>query len=382
MFTVGVDASNIRSGGGLKNLVELIANAEPHLHNFSSVKVWIGTDIVGSLPKREWLEVIGVEAFDQGVIKRNIQRRKLREEIRSSCDIVYTPGGILLDCGLPEVVVSQNMQPFDPIASRGVKWGYARLRLFLLKHLMSKAFRQADGVVFLNEYIRKLLTTQLGLDDSRSVAILMGSSEELHLAPRPQLPIADFEQPYKLLYVSTINTYKHQKEVLEAFLSCSDQYNIQLELVGGGYEPYLSEFLHLKEQLDVNNRVIYHGKVPPAEMVKYYHSADAFLFASSCENLPNILIEAMSAGLPIASSSIEPMPTVLEDAGIYFDPHNPESISNAIVSLVENHEQRAKLAELAYAKRTNFSWTEWSDSTFRFLSEVLTKNAGTDNVQK
>ena len=105
-------------------------------------------------------------------------------------------------------------------------------------------------------------------------------------------------------------------------MNCAEKYNLELHLVGGGYEPYLSEFLDIKKQLDVNDRVIYHGKVAPAEMVKYYHSADAFLFASSCENLPNILIEAMSAGLPIACSSIEPMPTVLEEAGIYFTPNN------------------------------------------------------------
>ena len=34
----------------------------------------------------------------------------------------------------------------------------------------------------------------------------------------------------------------------------------------------------------------------------YYHDADAFLFASSCENMPNILLEAMISGLPIISS--------------------------------------------------------------------------------
>ena len=31
-----------------------------------------------------------------------------------------------------------------------------------------------------------------------------------------------------------------------------------------------------------------------------YRDANLFLFASSCENLPNILLEAMSAGLPVA----------------------------------------------------------------------------------
>jgi len=309
MSTLGIDASNIRAGGGMKNLLELIKNAHPEQFGFSKVYVWIGQSIANNLPARPWLEVVGIDEFDQGVIKRNLKRRKLKSKIKDLCDIIYTPGGILLNCGLPEVVVSQNMQPFDPIASRGEK-GYARFRLLMLKHLMSKAFKKANGVIFLNEYIRQLLSGQLNLKTNKSTAILMGSSKDLYLEPRQQLPLETMSKPFKFLYVSTINTYKHQKELIRAFSTMDIDFEVELHLVGGGYQPYLSEVeAMIVEKQKQGVKIFYQGKVKPEEMVECYHSADGFIFSSSCENLPNILIEAMSAGLPIASSNIEPMPT-------------------------------------------------------------------------
>ena len=73
----------------------------------------------------------------------------------------------------------------------------------------------------------------------------------------------------------------------------------------------------------------------PHEKVHELHStADIFVFASSCENMPNTLIEAMAAGLPIACSNRGPMPEVLQDAGVYFDPEVPSSIAEAIENLL------------------------------------------------
>ena len=45
-----------------------------------------------------------------------------------------------------------------------------------------------------------------------------------------------------------------------------------------------------------HNFLHYRGSIPYADLHATYHAADAFIFASSCENLPNIMIEAMSAG--------------------------------------------------------------------------------------
>ena len=101
--------------------------------------------------------------------------------------------------------------------------------------------------------------------------------------------------------------------------------------------------------------------------------SDIFIFASSCENMPNTLIEGMASGLKIACSSRGPMPEVLKDGGYYFNPENPKSISNAIEKIIKNPiESKAKsLKALNYSN--NFSWDRCAMETFDFLKLTYQK---------
>ena len=40
---IGIDASNIRAGGGVTHLDELLRAADPEAHGFSQVIVWSGS---------------------------------------------------------------------------------------------------------------------------------------------------------------------------------------------------------------------------------------------------------------------------------------------------------------------------------------------------
>ena len=77
---------------------------------------------------------------------------------------------------------------------------------------------------------------------------------------------------------------------------------------------------------------------------RYYKKNDIGVFASSCENMPNILIEMMSSKLPIACSNMGPMREILKDGGMYFNPHNLKSIISCILKLIENRSLRNNLS--------------------------------------
>ena len=69
--------------------------------------------------------------------------------------------------------------------------------------------------------------------------------------------------------------------------------------------------------------VCFHGEIPYKELHQQYQQADIGVFASSCENMPNILLETMASGLPIACSKKGPIPEVLGKDGVYFDSEEP-----------------------------------------------------------
>jgi glycosyltransferase involved in cell wall biosynthesis len=93
-----------------------------------------------------------------------------------------------------------------------------------------------------------------------------------------------------------------------------------------------------------------------------------FVFASSCENMPNILLEAMSAGLPIACSDRGPMPEILGEGGCYFDPESVDAATEAIERLVVSPETRARCAQIAFRRASAYSWERCADETMRFLA--------------
>jgi len=80
-----------------------------------------------------------------------------------------------------------------------------------------------------------------------------------------------------------------------------------------------------------------------------YRAADAYVLPSRFDVFSIGLVEAMAAGHPIACSHFRPMPDILGDAGVYFDPERPDDVARAIRELIGSHELRTRLASRAHA---------------------------------
>ena len=114
----------------------------------------------------------------------------------------------------------------------------------------------------------------------------------------------------------------------------------------------------------------YHGAIPFNDLHLRYAQADLGLFASSCENMPNILLETMASGLPIACSNRGPMPEVLGAGGVYFDPEQPADIARALRELIASPQLRSELAQVSYRQALQYSWARCAEDTFGFLVAV------------
>ncbi len=113
------------------------------------------------------------------------------------------------------------------------------------------------------------------------------------------------------------------------------------------------------------------GGLAHADVAQCYQRAEAFVYGSSSENRPNILIEAMASGLPIANSSRGPMPEVPGDAGVYFDAEDPAALALQLRALVDSAELRSTLAQRAFDRAARYSWNHCAEQTFACLASVL-----------
>ena len=370
---LGIDASNIRGGGGLTHLSELLTRGEPRQYGFDMVRIWGGKTTLERLPEREWLRKERQDLLDKNIIFRIYwQHTILGRLIRKNCDVLFVPGGLLLTKFHPLVTMSQNMLPFEAKERKRYGFSLTAMRLRLLRYGQSRAFMAADGLIFLTNYARDVVAEQVALDGKKVAIVPHGVSPLFVMPPRSARSISDYstQDPCRILYVSIVDAYKHQDKVVKAVAKLRNLgYPIELNLVGPAYPRAMLKLEKIMDEQDRQRTFIkYHGPVEYGSLPSWYHNNDVFLFASSCENLPNILLEAMAAGLPIACSNKGPMPEVLRDAGVYFDPEDLASIYDAVKLLLDHRESRKQFAEKAFEYSRSFSWDRCADETFRFLA--------------
>ncbi|KUY16991.1 hypothetical protein BAZ12_19930 [Elizabethkingia miricola] len=370
---IAIDASNIRSGGGLTHLKHILEDAKPEHYNIQKIIIWSNEKTLKQLPDYKWLQKENSQWLNKSFIHAFIFQAVFlsRLLLKYNVSVLFVPGGSFLGSYKNVVSMSQNMLPFEETEYKRFQKYSTRLRFKILRITQGYTFKKSKGVIFLTEYAKKAIGTALNLKN-KNIIIPHGINTNFLQQPKNQKSINEysFSNPYRLLYVSIITAYKHQWNVAEAVLKLRQLgYPVILDLVG---EHDLESMAKLSEILkkDENNIINVRGLVAYEELANIYKEADGFVFASSCENMPIILIEAMTAGLPIASSNKGPMPEILGRDGFYFDPLNVDNIFNSLKEMLDNEKKRAQFSVGSYNKSLNYTWKDCSERTFEYLSQI------------
>ena len=178
-------------------------------------------------------------------------------------------------------------------------------------------------------------------------------------------------EPY-VCYVSILNPYKGQLEVVKAWhiLRSRKVGSERLLLVGPSSSSYGRKVARLIRDLRLTDEVKIVGNVPYDDLPRLYQGAVINLFASTCENCPNILLEALAAGRPVLTSDHQPMPEFAADAALYFDPHCPENLAAQLEVLLGNEELRSNLGRRARNRSLAFQWEDSARRTWLALSDL------------
>lgn len=373
---LGIDASTPGSGGGKRHLIELLLCFEPESHQFSKIIIWGGDALLFQLPEKPYIKKISHKFLNGGLFGRMFWQIFLRDKyFANQCDVLFSPFGTYLGNIHPFVAMSRNMLVFNEKERQRFGLSWIRLKLKLLYFTQKKVFNRADGLILLSEYAKTEISKHIDLSKKKVQIIHHGVSNKFRMLPRVQKSISSYNEmlPFRILYVSTIWVYKHPWNVVKAVAKLRELgYPIVLEIVGEIEQK--SAASRLQEAIlkyDKNqNYIFWHKNVTLEKVSDFYKNSDIFVFASSCENMPNILIEAMSSGLPIVCSSFPPMPEFLKEFGIYFDPENVESLQNSIELAIKEPTLRNQISMNSYKASLNFTWEKCANQTFGYLAEL------------
>lgn len=372
MSILGIDAVNIQGGGGgLTHLAELIAHARPARYGFDEVLLFGGKSL-DRISDHSWLNKIQLSSerigpFQQVVWKKLSSKRRL-----GNCSLVFSPSATFDHRDIRYVSLPQNMLIFDKNESQRFPLGWTRARYRMLRSVQMRSLKNATGNIFLSKYAFETISRILPELRDKPHSIVHHGVDNRFV--RPECDFESFslksKKQIELLYVSTINYYKHQWNVVNAVSRLRENgLNVKLQLVGAAHPPALRRLR--QAMIGKEHFVTYTGPLDYKSLHHKYLDCDVFVFASTCENMPNILIEAMAAGLPIACSSYPPMPEFLKNCGVYFDPTCVNSIYQTVFQILDDSKLRFECSRNALLEARNYSWQNTADETFEFLRECL-----------
>jgi glycosyltransferase involved in cell wall biosynthesis len=148
-----------------------------------------------------------------------------------------------------------------------------------------------------------------------------------------------------LLSIGELNKNKNQSVVIDAIATFNQEHHHKIFYVIIG-EGELRNVL--EEQIDLRglrDHVYLTGHLKEAR--NYLLAGDIFILPSLKEGLPYALLEAGKAGLPVIASAVGGCPEVVAEnqTGLLINPHQPNTISDALEKMINNPEMRHHLSQ-------------------------------------
>jgi glycosyltransferase involved in cell wall biosynthesis len=300
--------------------------------------------------------------------------------LKLHADILFCPGGIIgsrVPRGCKTVTMFRNMIPFSEEQTRRYRLGYMKLRNLLLRRAFLDSMRSADLVIFLSNHARTTIEAQIGTKIRNQVTIPHGLAQTFKRSSvsKPAPTGATLPAEGYLLYVSTLDYYKAQIEVVKAYalLKRKRATKEKLLLIGPEYTEYGDLVRKEIASQHLQDSVLLVGSLPHAQLPEIYRNAVVNIFASECENCPNILIEALASGRPVLSSHCPPMPEFGGDGALYFDPRSPQDLAEKLAALLDDPVRLKELGVKAELQSRRYDWETCARRTWDSMHQ-LTRN--------
>ena len=176
-----------------------------------------------------------------------------------------------------------------------------------------------------------------------------------------------------LFFLGTTRKHKNIKNLLKAFDIAIKRIPANIQLVLTGRTDYLdSEDQKVLEKInEQGTRVEFTGYVDNEALEYLFRKADAFIYPSLWEGFGIPILEAFSFNKPVLCSNTASLPEVAGDAGIYFDPYDPESIADAIINFYEDESLRITCVEKGKQQLAKFSSAKAAQETIELYEKCL-----------
>lgn len=145
----------------------------------------------------------------------------------------------------------------------------------------------------------------------------------------------------------------------------------QLIVAGSGQEE--SRLKQLAESLGLSDSVRFTGRVETADMPDLYRSARVSLNPSTVDNMPNSVLEALAAGVPVVSTRVGGVPYIVEHdkTALLVEPGAVPEMAAAIVRILTEPALAQRLRAAGLAEAQMYTWSKIKPVLFKVYQEAM-----------
>lgn len=187
------------------------------------------------------------------------------------------------------------------------------------------------------------------------------------------LPMPRFmDHKRNILFLGRLEKRKGLPFLLEAFAEVKRQApDTRLLIAGqdGGLRSVCERYVQTEELEDV----VFLGRVPEEEKVRYFRTADIFCAPNTgAESLGIVLLEAMAAGAPIVASYIEGFADVLKHGkeGLLVPPRDSNALAGALLKLLASDTMREELGRNGARAAQKYAWPVIAERVLAYYEEA------------
>jgi glycosyltransferase involved in cell wall biosynthesis len=188
-------------------------------------------------------------------------------------------------------------------------------------------------------------------------------------ALREQFQISDDERV--IVSVGRLSREKGHEDLVQAIASVREMdptLKFKVLLVGDG--PEHAQLESTAGDLRLNEEIVFVGHV--SDVAPFYSIADVLALPSHSEGSPNVLLEAMAAGIPVVATAVGGVPeiAVSGENALLVPARQPHEFAEALLQILSERDLAEKLAANATIRAREFSPEAYAHRMIHIYKQV------------
>jgi glycosyltransferase involved in cell wall biosynthesis len=277
------------------------------------------------------------------------------------------------DLGFPLVATIHHPIMVDREAElQSVRWWWKKLKVrrwYSFVGMQTKVTKSLSHVITVSERSKQDVAEAFSIPTERVHVVANGIDTDTF---RP-LPGVEREENRIITTTSSDVPIKGLRYLLEAAASIARTRSINVTVIGQPRKDKGVE--NLVGELGLDRFVEFTGRIEDKEFAPYYAKATLAVVPSLYEGFGFPAGEAMACKTPVVSTTGGALPEVVGDGGVLVPPGDAKALEEAIVSLLDDPDRRARLGEEGYRRvHEHFTWQRAAESMVRVYREAMNAN--------